>query len=481
MSLLDFLAAQAWAMEATAFDKMVMVIQRHAEGVRLSQTEIEAAIGRAPVTPHPRDRAYEVSNGVALVPVRGVLAKHADQVGGISQPSGMSFEAIQRNIRTAIADPEVRAILLHVESPGGSVDGTQATADVIAEAAAAKRTVAYIDGLGASAAYWLACQADEVFASETAIVGSIGAITTIVDAKGAAEKQGVRISVVRSGSLKGGVVPGETATDAQIAAHQRIIDDLGAIFAKAVGDARGLDAKQLAALTDGNIHVAAQAQALGLIDGIRSFESVLADLAKTAPSPSGRRLAASHSFPSAGSRPAATGPQPMKIEAQRLAGLIEEHPSHAVLISKMAVGNAAEKREPATEPEILTAIQGVQVQSLTSQIATLSQASKDKDTAHAAALADKDKDILKLQAELKDAKEVAALAKPKGVGALEGSSIPDPKTLNATAAYEAKIDELKKAGDKTPSTTVAKKFPDLHAAYIVASNAQQPAAKEGAK
>jgi signal peptide peptidase SppA len=479
MSLLDFLAANHWAMEANAFSKMLMVIERHAEGVKLSPSEIEAAIGRAPTTPHPRDRSYEVSNGVALIPIRGILAKHADQVGGISQPSGMSFETIQKNIRTALADGEVRSILLHIESPGGSVDGTQATAQVIAAAAKQKRTVAYIDGLGASAAYWLACQADEIFASETALVGSIGTVTTIADTKAAAEKQGVRVTVIRSGPLKAGVMPGEAAGDAQVAAMQKIVDDLGAIFAAAVGDARDLAGAKLEAIRDGNVHVAAQAQSLGLIDGIRSFEAVLSDM-EQANSP-GRRLAASHHNPSAGARPAATGPQPMKIEAQRLAGLIAEHPSHAVLISSMAAGNTAEKREPATEDQILSAIQGAQVQNLTAQIATLTTRANDQIAAHATTIKAKDDQILALQAELKDAKEAAALAKPKGTGALEGSPIPDPKASDPIKAYDAKLAELRAEGDKTPSTTIARKFPDLNAAFVAAHNSQPAAAKEGAK
>ena len=68
-----------------------------------------------------------------------------------------------------------------------------------------------------------------------------------------------------------------------------------------------------------------------------------------------------------------------------------------------------------------------------------------------------------------------------GIGALEGNPIPDPKTTDPIKAYDAKLAELRAAGDKTPSSTIAKQFPDLNAAYIAAHNSQPAAAKEGAK
>jgi ClpP class serine protease len=127
MSLIARICADRLGDRARRAEKLLAIAERHDAGIKLDAEQIRSAIGRAPKTPNPRDRAYDIHQGVAIVPVQGVLHKHAAQVQNVSGPSGTSYEQILGDVRTALADPDVRSILLHVESPGGAADAMGST------------------------------------------------------------------------------------------------------------------------------------------------------------------------------------------------------------------------------------------------------------------------------------------------------------------------------------------------------------------
>jgi signal peptide peptidase SppA len=219
------------------------------------------------------------SGGVALISVSGPLMKHVS-----SMSRGSSTVLARRRIRQAAADEMVCAILLVVDSPGGTVAGTQDLAADVARAAAQKPLVAYIEDLGASAAYWIASQATKVYANPTALVGSIGTYGVVYDWSQAAEQDGVKVHVIRAGAYKGMAEAGTAVTDAQLAEFQRIVDELNAHFLAGVGAGRRMKPDQVAALADGRVHLAAPAATLGLIDGVKTFDQVLRELTQTSTS-----------------------------------------------------------------------------------------------------------------------------------------------------------------------------------------------------
>jgi signal peptide peptidase SppA len=212
---------------------------------------------------------------IARVVVRGTLMKGQSSFGGTSTVQ------LRRDIRQAAADPNVSAILLDVDSPGGTVAGT---ADLAAEVRAARRKKpvwAHIDDLGASAAYWVASQADQVFANDkTALVGSIGTLMTVYDFSAQAEKEGVKALVFATGPLKGAGAPGTPVDESQRAYFQKLVDDSQASFDAAVRTGRGMTAAELAAVRTGGVFTAAEALDLKLIDGIRSLDRTLEALAQ---------------------------------------------------------------------------------------------------------------------------------------------------------------------------------------------------------
>jgi signal peptide peptidase SppA len=209
-----------------------------------------------------------VQDGVAVIALHGVLMKHQS-----SMQDSTSTVVARRLVRQATRSPDVQSILLHIDSPGGTVSGTPQLADDVATAAKAKPTIAYIENLCASAAYWIASQAGKIVAAPASLIGAIGTYGVIHDMSAAATLKGIKVHVVKAGAMKGAGVPGTEITAEQLAEHQRIVNDLNAFFLRGVASGRGMALAKVGELADGRVHVAAQAQQLGLIDGLQSLDA----------------------------------------------------------------------------------------------------------------------------------------------------------------------------------------------------------------
>lgn len=211
---------------------------------------------------------------IGLVPVLGTMMK------GQSSMGGTSTIAARRAIRQAAADPNVSGILLAFDSPGGTSAGTADLAADVKAASRKKPVYAQIEDTAASAAYWVASQADRVFANApTALVGNIGTYIVMEDTSAANEKNGVKEIAFASGPLKvfGG---GLGITDAQHEHMQGVVNAIQAEFTAAVKSGRGLSESRLEKVLSGAIYPAAEALKLGLVDGIQRMDATLEQLAK---------------------------------------------------------------------------------------------------------------------------------------------------------------------------------------------------------
>ena len=228
--------------------------------------------------PAARSRQYAVTaGGVAVIDISGPMMKYASSLSG-----GTSTVRTRRAVRDAAADKDVQAIVLRIDSPGGTVAGTFDLADDVAAANAKKPVVAYIEDLGASAAYAVASQAGSIHANRTAILGSIGTYAVIHDQSGQAAQIGVKVHVLRAGQFKGAGHPGTEVTAEQLAEWQRMVDELNEHFIEGVAAGRrALSVQQVRELADGRVHVGQAALTLGLIDGIASFDAVVAQVSPT--------------------------------------------------------------------------------------------------------------------------------------------------------------------------------------------------------
>lgn len=233
--------------------------------------------GRAPsrraATTDPGAPLFMVrADGIAVVPISGPMFK------GFSKYSEANTIAIRQAVREAAASADVKGILLAIDSPGGTVAGTSDLADEVAQAGTVKPVHAYIEDFGASAAYWVASQAGRITANPTAEVGSIGTLAVVEDTSGAAQMAGVVVHVISTGPYKGAFVDGAPVTPEHLADLQRRIDALNAHFLDGVARGRRMTTDTVQALADGRMHIASQAQQLGLIDAVGPLESAVSAL-----------------------------------------------------------------------------------------------------------------------------------------------------------------------------------------------------------
>ena len=216
-------------------------------------------------------------DGIAIVRLHGTMMKARSKFGGVS-----TIET-RREIRRAVADQAVRGIMVHVDSPGGSVAGTSDLADDLRAANIAKPVHVHADDTMASAAYWVASGARRITANRTGQVGSIGAMAVVEDTSKAYAAEGIAVHVVTSAgaeTFKGAFVDGREVTPEQLAYLKSMVNEAGAAFsadiAKERGGRRNLSLEDATKLADGRMHSADDARKLGLIDAAESFDQALA-------------------------------------------------------------------------------------------------------------------------------------------------------------------------------------------------------------
>ncbi len=215
---------------------------------------------------------YINANGVAQIPLVGYMTKGANSFGG------SSTVGTRRALRIAARDEAVEAILIYVDSPGGTVAGTADLADEIVAINRVKPVYAHIDDLGASAAYYAAAGARRITANANALVGSLGTILVLRDYSEAAERDGVKVHVIITGKHKGTGVTGAPIDDEQLAAYQENIDDLGQQFITHINITRDLSMVMGKDTADGRVFIAAKAKKRGLIDEVQSFDTTLREI-----------------------------------------------------------------------------------------------------------------------------------------------------------------------------------------------------------
>lgn len=342
MKLLDVVNSP-WAIEPGKLQEIAGIYATHLRGDKIDIAAVEARIGK-PLANDPQ--AYEVLDGVAVIPVDGVMAKRANLMMQIS--GGTSTQLIGRDLRMAAADPAVHSIVLHIDSPGGTVDGTQTLADLVAEIGQSKPVVTLAHGTMASAAYWVGSAASRVYiADTTTLVGSIGVVATHVDISGAEVARGVKTTEIVAGAYKRVASQYAPLTKAGRAAMQDQVDYTYSLFVNAVAQQRGVGADQvLSDMADGRVFQGQQAIDAGLVDGVSTLDQLVALLnrerAGAALSAARRSSAAGASSPVAAAAAAATPPQGLPTMPMTIEQVKAESPDVAAALA--AEGAAAERQ-----------------------------------------------------------------------------------------------------------------------------------------
>lgn len=239
-----------------------------------------------------REPAAAPSAGIAVIPLQGGLTPRGlTFFGRLIVPGMADFRAAGDR---AAADPNVGAIVLDVNSPGGTYAGTPETAAAVARWAQAKPVIAVVDTMMASAAYFIGSQATEIVVTPSGEVGSIGVLATHMDFSRALEAEGVTPTIIRSRPSKADANPYEPLSEEARAAIEASVREADAEFVKAVAKGRRMTSAQVRKLADeggfGRLVSARAAVEVGMADRVATMSEVLSGLIK-APAPARRRSA----------------------------------------------------------------------------------------------------------------------------------------------------------------------------------------------
>jgi signal peptide peptidase SppA len=265
-----------WAITPEMLGIIAEVARFRAEGGVFTEDEIQQRI--AAQTRGPR-RGAQQGGSVAVIPIYGVLSQRLNLMSALS--GGTSVEQLTSQFRSALADPDVAAIVFDIDSPGGAVDGIEEFATEIREARGQKPISAVANTMAASAAYWLASQADEVIVTPSGSVGSIGILAVHQDFSQANEKAGVKTTVITAGKYKAEGHEDLPLSDEAVAYVQGQADEFYAMFVGAVAEGRGVSEEKVrgADFGEGRMLLARAAKASGMVDRIETLDAVIARLA----------------------------------------------------------------------------------------------------------------------------------------------------------------------------------------------------------
>ena len=232
--------------------------------------EAKAAIEGQPVAEEDYlDYATPIlEGGIAMISAVGALSKYGSYYGG-------STIRLRERFRRARKSENITGVLLYMDSPGGTVSGTKEAVDDLRELVAVKPVVGIVEGLCASAMYWIGSACTRILATDTSHVGSIGTYMVVGDFSKMFEEAGVTVHVIREGDFKGAGVTGTEIEDKHLEEWQRLVTGLNKQFLGGVVKGRPLNMAAVKKIADGRVHDAADAMKLGLIDEIGGVDKAL--------------------------------------------------------------------------------------------------------------------------------------------------------------------------------------------------------------
>jgi signal peptide peptidase SppA len=450
-----------WAVEETRFMQMFdrvskidlgqhvrLQLQVESENSDPKQSKAAYEAGMLSATGVRKPAAAEEKN-VAVIDVSGTLMKR-----GSSLSASSSLIRLRQSIRSAANDETVGAILLRIDSPGGTTAGTADLAKEVSAAAQKKPCVAFVEDLCASAAYWVGSQCQKIFANDaTAMIGSIGTFIGLYDYSANAAMNGVKAVVIKTGSHKAAGFAGTEITAEQQAHFQSLVDSTQVEFTAAVASGRNIPLAKAEELADGRVHLAGDALKMGLIDGIQSFDATLAQLQVQAASSSSSR----------------TNNQNSSLR------------SNAVMSEQITTSTQAASNVPAaaTIAELESGCPGASADFLCKQLkksATLAQAQQEF-------MSEQNARLQATEKELAEAKAKAAEKKPAlGVDALgSGTQIATEVTGDPIAEWNEKLQatmSARKCDRQTACGIIGRQNPELRQAFVAAYNAAHPRHEE---
>ena len=207
------------------------------------------------------------SSSVAVLEVHGVIGNH------------IKIPEYSRLLHSIATDRRLKALLLDIDSPGGSATGSEVLYREIQRVSEMKPVYAYVRGMAASGGYYLACAATKVYALPTALVGSIGVIYLRPVLEQLLAKIGVEFSVYKSGEFKDMTGFWRAPSDRESEKFQELINEIFDNFVTVVANGRSLEESKVREVATGEVLTAQRGINVGLVDEIGDFKDALEALA----------------------------------------------------------------------------------------------------------------------------------------------------------------------------------------------------------
>jgi signal peptide peptidase SppA len=262
-AIVQYINSKPWAIMPDALDVICEVVADHMAGKNVTlEAPTAKAVGHVD---HP---------DVAVIQIHGTIAKKMYGMQAVS--GGKTTADYMGEIQAAIDNPNIAGIVLDIDSPGGTVDGTKELADFVMEAKKSKKIVSYANGTMASAAYWIGSAAHEIVSFDTSMVGSIGVIITHKEISKQEEMKGVKTTIIRAGKYKALAGPFEVLDKASEKYLQDSADYFYTMFVDAVANQRGVSTDiVLEKMAEGRVFIGAQSKEVGLVDHIGNLEDAI--------------------------------------------------------------------------------------------------------------------------------------------------------------------------------------------------------------
>lgn len=286
--VLEHFRNTAWGLRPETLRAIVAVLTARTgdvAGQHHIDLTVDAEVGAANAGPLAGIRPTTLSGGVAILPLKGLITPQGSFLSMIFGGGG-GLRAFREQLREAIASEDVSAVVIDIDSPGGSTDLVAETAAEIRAARELKPVIAVANTWAASAAYWLGAQADELIVTPSGEVGSIGVFMLHEEFSAMDERIGIKSTLISAGKYKTEGNAYEPLSDEARAAFQAKIDAYYDMFVADVAAGRNIpEASVRGGFGEGRMVTATQAVQMGMADRIDTLEATIANLVRNPPRP----------------------------------------------------------------------------------------------------------------------------------------------------------------------------------------------------
>ena len=209
--------------------------------------------------------------GIALIEAEGEIVMH-DESSPFDEQGSISPVNLRRKLRWAALTPEVKAVVLRIDSPGGSAVASEELWQEVERLVASKPVVVAMGSVAASGGYYMAAPATRIIAEPSTITGSIGVIGAVPNLAPFEEKYGVSFYLVTESARRQLLDLGQPASATDKTLLEATIEQVYEVFLSRVADGRGMSVEQVAELAQGRVYTGLEAKSLGLVDELGGID-----------------------------------------------------------------------------------------------------------------------------------------------------------------------------------------------------------------